>query len=389
MKESLIINKFQKMYGKNVFIKLHEPDLSFKDFGEVKKSIKNNYVSTIGNVVKKFEKKLSTITKSNFVVATVSGSAALHTSVCALNIKKNEEILMPTLNYIASANAALLCNAIPHFIDVERNTLGVDPVKLEKYLKKNTIIRNKICYNKKTKRKIKAIIVLHAFGHPSKIDLIKKISKKYHLYLIEDAAEALGSKYKKKHLGTFGDIGILSFNGNKIITCGGGGAIITNNKLISKKALHLISNSKLNHRWKYDYDQLGFNYRMPGINAALGVSQLMRLKKFIKSKRKIYKKYNELFSSVKNVELFKEPKNSYSNYWLNTLLVDSKNIKQRDNLIKKLNLNGIAVRPVWTLLHKISYLKKFPKMNLDNAIKLEKQIISLPSSSQLLNRMYV
>ena len=277
MNQSLIINKFQKMYGKNVFIKLHEPNLSFKDLIEVKKSIKNNYVSTIGNVVKKFEKRLSTITKSKYVVATVSGSAALHTSVCALNIKKNEEILMPTLNYIASANAALLCNAIPHFIDIEKNTLGVDPVKLEKYLKKNAIIRNNTCYNKKTKRKIKAIIVLHTFGHPSKIDLIKKISKKYHLYLIEDAAEALGSKYKKKHLGTFGDIGILSFNGNKIITCGGGGAIITNSKLISKKALHLISNSKLNHKWKYDYDQLGFNYRMPGINAALGVSQLMRL----------------------------------------------------------------------------------------------------------------
>jgi len=389
MKDILIINKFKKMYGKNVFIKLHEPNLSYKDFGEVKKSIKNNYVSTIGNVVKKFEKKISILTKSNYVVATVSGSSALHTSVCALNIKKNEEILMPTLNYIASANAALLCNAIPHFIDIEKKTLGIDSTKLENYLKKNTIIKNNSCYNKKTKRKISAIIVLHTFGHPAKIDLIKKISKKYRLYLIEDAAEALGSKYKKKHLGTFGDIGILSFNGNKIITCGGGGAIITNNKSLSKKALHLISNSKLNHKWKYNYDQLGFNYRMPGINAALGVSQLERLNQFIKLKRKIYKKYNKLFYDLKNIELFKEPKNSYSNYWLNTLLVKNKNLKQRDNLIKKLNQKGIAARPVWTLLHKVSYLKKFPKMNLDNAIKLEKQIINLPSSSQLINRMYV
>ena len=377
------------MYGKKVYIKLHEPNLSKSDLKEVNRSIKNNYVSTIGNVVKLFEKELKKVTKSKYVITTVNGTAAIHLAVILSKTKPNEEILMPTLNYIASANATMYCNAVPHFLDIDRETLTIDPIKLEKYLSRNTIIKNKQCFNKKTKRKITAIIVLHPFGHPAKMDKIIKISKKFKLFVIEDAAESLGSYYLNKHTGTFGNVGILSFNGNKIITTGGGGALLTNSAKLAKKALHLISNSKINHKWKYNYDQVGYNYKMPGINAALGLSQIKKLKLFLKSKRALYNKYNNLFKDIDEVKVLREPKNSKSNYWLQTILIKNNSIQNRDYIIDRLNKSGFAVRPVWTLLHKVSYLSKYPKMNLINATLLEKQIINLPSSSQLLKRIYV
>ena len=257
------------MFSKNhrpIF--LHEPDIDAKDIENVSLALKQKKISSHASITLDFEKKLKRFTKSKYVVSTMNGTSALHLALLSLKVKSNEEILMPSLNYIASANVCLYINAVPHFIETKKNNLNIDTESLEKYLNLITKQKNKKCYNLKTKRYIRAIIVPHLFGHIYEIEKIKKISKKFNLLFIEDAAEALGSFYKKKHAGTFGDIGILSFNGNKIISSGSGGAVITNNKKFALKALKLSTIAKKKHSWKYEYDEVGFNYRLPSINAA-------------------------------------------------------------------------------------------------------------------------
>jgi len=244
--------------------------------------------------------------------------------------------------------------------------------------------KKKTLINKFTKRVIKAVIPTHIFGNSAKIEHILKIAKKFHLKVIEDASECVGSYYKEKHLGTFGDAGVLSFNGNKIVTTGGGGAIITNNKKIYNESLNLSTiNRKKNSGWKYDYRDVGYNYRLPGINSSLGISQLKKLSKLIFKKKKIKLKYNNLFSKSKFFKLVNEPKNNKSNHWLNTLLIFNSNLRLRDKIIIEANKMGIGIRPVWKLMHKIKHLSKFPKMNLSNSIFLEKSLINLPSSANL------
>jgi perosamine synthetase len=381
IKNFLFFN-FKKIF-KNRKLELHEPEFNQKELSEVKNSIKNKNVSTAGSLTPIFEKLIAKKVNCKFVIATNSGTSALHLALISLGTKKNDEVLMPSLNYIASANACLYIGAIPHFVDIEHKTLGVDVVKLNDYLKKNTTIKNGSCVNKKTKRKISAIICLHTFGHPCEIEKIKILSKKFRLRLIEDAAEALGSFYKKKHLGTFGDIGIISFNGNKIITTGGGGVVLTNNLNLAKKALKLSTISKKKHFWKYEFDDVGYNYRMPSLNSALGIAQIKNLRYFVGKKRKLYKIYEKIFKKNIYFKLFKEPKNSRSNYWLQTILLNKKYIKYRDKIIITSHKDRIKIRPVWRPLHKSKHLKKCPKMNLKNTNDLENRILNLPSSPNL------
>ena len=291
---------------------------------------------------------------------------------------------IPNLNYIASSNAVLYNKCIPHYVDADVNNLGIDFNKLENYLKKNFIIK-KFLINKKTQRKVEAIIPTHIFGYSSDIKKLLKLKKKYKLKVIEDASECVGSFYENKHLGTFGDIGVLSFNGNKIITTGGGGALLTNSLLIYNKSLKLSKISRVkSDNWTYDYDCLGYNFRMPGINASMGISQIKKIKLFLSKKKRVFRYYQ---SNTKNEKMFKiitPIKKNKSNHWLNTILINNCNIALRNRIIKEINQKGISVRPVWKLMKKINYLSKFPCMDLKNSIYLEKRLINLPSSSNLL-----
>ena len=378
------IIKSVKTFTKKKKISLHVPHFKKEDFKSVNRCLKTSYVSTVSKFTNIFEKKIIKLTKSKFSVATINGTSAIQIAIKSCGIKKNEEILIPNLNYVGSSNAAIYCNAIPHFVDVENETLGIDTNKLERYLKKTCSIKKNVTINKISKRSIKAIMPTHVFGNSAKIKEIILLAKKFNLKVIEDASECVGSYYKNKHLGTFGDVGVLSFNGNKIITTGGGGAIITNNKKIYKKALSLSTISrKKSSGWSYDYDDVGYNYRLPGINSSLGISQLKNLPNLLKVKRKIFLQYKKIFKNNIHFKLMSELKNSKSNHWLNTIYIFHSNIKLRDQIIKETNKKGIGVRPVWKLMHKIKYLSKFPRMNIKNSLELEKALINLPSSSNL------
>jgi len=305
----------------------------------------------------------------------------LHLSIIACGIKNNDEVLVPTITFVGTGNAILYSGAIPHFVDSEIETLGIDPLKLERYLEKIAIKKGKFYFNKKTFRRIRAIIPVHIFGNICQIDNILKIAKKYNLIVIEDAAEALGSFYKKKHAGTFGLVGCFSFNGNKIITTGGGGAIITNNKLLAKKIKHLSITAKINHRWEYIHDTVGYNFRMPNLNAALGSAQIENLNKFLKSKRKLFLRYSEEFLKINDVRLIKNPRFCKSNNWLNTIFIKNSSIKKRNKVLSLAQKNLIFLRPVWKPLHKLKHFNNMPKMNLDVAMKIYKSCINLPSSA--------
>jgi perosamine synthetase len=375
-----IINIVKKILGKGRH-SLHEPYFCGNEWNYVKKTLDENYVSSIGSFVNKFEDQIKKFTKSKYAIPVVNGTEALHLSLVACGVKSNDEVLVPTITFVGTANAIVYSGAIPHFVDSELETLGIDPLKLEKYLEKITIKKGKFYFNKKTKRRIKAIMPVHVFGNICKIDKILKIAKKYKLVVIEDAAEALGSFFKNKHAGTFGLVGCFSFNGNKILTTGGGGAIITNSKLLAKKIKHLSTTAKINHRWEYIHDAIGYNFRMPNINAALGSAQIENLNKFLISKRKLFLKYCKDFSKVNYVRLIKNPEFSKSNNWLNTIFIKNSSIKKRNKVINLGQKNRIFLRPVWKPLHTLKHLNKMPKMNLDAAKKIYESCINLPSSA--------
>ena len=366
-------------------LELHTPYFESIDYKYIKESIDSTLVSTqAGKFIKKFRSKIKSITKSKFIVLVNSGSSGIYLGLRCLDIKKNDEVLLPTLNYIANVNAIKSLNAIPHFIDSENSSLGIDIKKLKSYLKKNFRKKKNKTINIKTGNTVSCLIATHIFGISCNMNELLKLCKYYNIKIIEDASESLGSKYRSKHLGTFGDIGILSFNGNKIITTGAGGALITNNYKIFKKAEHLSQNAKISHKWKYEYNDLGYNIKMPNLNAALGFAQITRLKRYINNKKKLFKIYEKIFLNNELFDLLKPPKNFSWNYWLITILLKSEDTKLRNKVINMLNKNQINVRPIWQLNHKISIYKKCPKMNLSNAEKLEKRIICLPSSAHLL-----
>ncbi len=377
-----ILNDIREALKKNNAY-LHNPYFDFADKKLIENCINSSFVSSAGKEISKFEKSIANYTNSKYAIATVNGTSALHISLLALGTKENYEILVPSLSFIAPINAVLYCKAIPHFIDIDEETLGFNVKKLDSYLGENTYLKKNRYYNKKTHNLIFGMIPVHLFGHPSDVVELKKIAKKYKLFILEDAAEALGSFYKNKHVGTFGDIGIFSFNGNKIITTGGGGVVVTNNKNIASKIRHISSTAKINHPWDYIHDQIGYNYRMPNLNAALGISQLAKLKKYLKRKRLLNKKYNKVFSDNQYVEIFNEPPNSKSNYWFQNILIKKKYKIYKDSIIEYLNNNGIQCRPAWSLVHKLEYCKKFPRMNLSKTKELYERIISIPSNPEL------
>lgn len=383
MKKLIDYLKLRRKKLKKNFLPLHEPEISRKDYQEVLNGLKTGYVSTAGKDILTFERKIKKIVKAKNIVSTINGTSALDIAFKIAGVKEQDEVLLPTISFVAPANALLYNKAIPHFIDSEPNHFGVDPEKLKAYLLKITKIKNRVCINLKTNRPIKALLVVHVFGHPAKILQLKAVAKKFHLKLIEDAAEALGSFFKRKHVGTFGDVGILSFNGNKIITTGVGGAVITNKKKLGSLARHLITTAKVKHKWDYVHDMIGYNYRLANINASLGISQLSKLDNYLRIKRQTFKRFKYFLKNSKNVSILNEPENCKSNFWLHTLIINKSSKSKRDKLLNQFHKNKILARPVWKPLHKLSYLKRYPKMDLSNSKKIENSIINLPSSYYL------
>ncbi len=362
---------------------LHEPIFDELEKNNLNHCIDSSFVSSIGEYVNKFEKMIAEFTNSKKAIALVNGTSALHLALKVLGIQSNDEVICPSLTFVATANAISYLNAKPHFVDINEHTLGIDPLALEKWLDEIIIEKNGKSINKNTGMIIKAIIPMHTFGHPVEIDSIVKIANKYNLNVIEDAAESLGSFYKKKHTGTFGKVGILSFNGNKIITTGGGGALLTNDHEIAVHAKHLSTTAKVKHDWRFIHDQIGFNYRLPNLNAALGCAQMQKLPFLIESKRSLFLKYFEAFRSIKGVKLLSEPINAKSNYWLQTLILDKEYESELEDILEYTNTRGIMTRPAWELLHQLEIYKDCQKAPLPISESLSKRIINIPSSGLL------
>tara|TARA_A100001015_G_scaffold321552_1_gene452920 strand:+ start:1785 stop:2924 length:1140 start_codon:yes stop_codon:yes gene_type:complete len=371
------INFIRKIYDTKNTISLHEPKFIGNEKKYLNQCIDSNFVSSVGKFVDEFEKKIALYTGSKYAVATTNGTAALHTSLILADVGQNDEVITQSLNFVASCNAVTYCHAKLIFIDVDRDTMGLSPSALRAFLKNNTIIKNEQCINTKSNRIIKACLPMHSYGHPCRIEEIKKICKENYLFLIEDAAESIGSFYKEKHTGTFGQVGAISFNGNKIITGGGGGCMVTDDKSLAEKAKHITKTAKISHKWDFNHDMVGYNYRMPNLNAALLVAQLEKLEEFISKKRKLAKKYQAFIEST-DYNFFKEPENCKSNYWLNSIIFKDKS--QRDQFLEETNSNGILTRPIWILMNKLPMFEYAQCDDLKNSEWLAERVVNLPSS---------
>ena len=364
-------------------VALHEPSLDGNEWIYLKECLDSNYVSSVGKFVDQFELSLANYTGAKYAISVVNGTAALQISLKLAGVNSGEEVLLPALTFVATANAISYLGAIPHFVDSEESTLGIDVVKLREYLSANTEEQSGLCINKSTKRVIRALVPMHTFGHPSDLEQLLSIAKDFNLVLVEDAAESLGSFYKGQHTGTFGLLGTLSFNGNKTITTGGGGAILTNDEALARRAKHLTTTAKIAHKWEFDHDEIGYNYRMPNINAALGCAQMEKLPDKISLKRELFKGYKEEFDLIAGASIFEEPKNCQSNYWLQTLLLEDDNVDLRDSILEASNKEGLMTRPAWKLISNLAPYRNSPAMSLEVANSLYRRVINLPSSPVL------
>lgn len=363
---------------------LHEPNFSGNEWLYLKECLDSTFVSSVGKFVDRFEADLAAFSGSKYAVAVVNGTAALHIALKLAGVKADDEVLIPTLTFVATANAVIYCGAMPHFVDSEARTLGVDAEKLRDYLTSYTEQRAGQCVNRASGRVIRALVPMHAFGHPVDLDGLLALAHDFNIVLVEDAAESLGSTYQGQHTGTFGLLGTLSFNGNKTITTGGGGAILTNDALLARHAKHLTTTAKLSHAWEFRHDEIGYNYRLPNLNAALGCAQLEQLPVMLAAKRELFQRYQTAFAPVQGVTLMAEPAQCRSNYWLQTLLLDADHANQRDLVLKATNAAAYMTRPSWVLMHELVPLKDCPRMELAMAETLSQLLINIPSSSNLL-----
>ncbi|SFR58021.1 MULTISPECIES: LegC family aminotransferase [Maribacter] len=371
------IDFIRSHYESEDFIPLHEPYFAGNEKKYLNECIDTTFVSSVGKFVDKFEKDIANFTGSKFAIATVNGTSALHIALQLAGVEREDEVLTQSLTFIATCNAISYIGANPVFIDVDKNTMGLSPEKLKQFLSEETIIKDEVCINKKTKRKIKAVIPMHTFGMPINIDDLKAVCEPYNIKIIEDAAESLGSYDNHVHTGTKGLAGTLSFNGNKTITTGGGGMILTNDEHLARKAKHITTTAKIPHRWDFKHDQIGYNYRMPNINAALGCAQLEKLPEILQNKRDLAQKYVGFFNN-KSARFVTEPDNTSANYWLNSIVLENPNV--RDEFLSATNDAGVMTRPIWKLMSSLPMFKKAQKGNLDNSIWLEERVINIPSS---------
>jgi perosamine synthetase len=375
-----VINFIRNLYQTPDFIALHEPKFAGNEKAYLIDCIDSTFVSSVGKYVDRFEQLVAEYTGVKYAIATVNGTAALHIALKLVGVSQSDEVITQPLSFIATCNAISYCGAQPVFVDVDLDTLGMSPVSLRAFLDTNATKTTLGCINNKTGKKISAVVPMHTFGHPCRIDEIAKICEEFNIPLIEDAAESLGSFYQGKHTGAFGKLAALSFNGNKTITTGGGGMIITDDEALAKRAKHITTTAKQPHPYEFVHDEIGYNYRLPNINAALGCAQMESLPKLLESKRDIANAYAEFFSNS-NHQFVKEPIQASSNYWLNALVLEDK--QARENFLKDLNGAGVMSRPVWRLMNELSMFSDCQSADLTNAKWLEERVVNIPSSARL------
>ena len=378
------IEFIKSIYPNKGFIPLHEPKFIGNEKKYVLETIESTFVSSVGEYVNKFEQEIASITGAKYAVAIVNGTSALHLALKCAGVQNNDLVITQSLSFIATTNAISYLGAAPIFIDVDLQTMGLCPIALKEWLLTETVqkINNESgkieCIHIGSQKRISAVVPMHTFGHPCVVDGLESICEEYQIPLIEDAAESIGSQYKNKHTGTFGLAGVFSFNGNKTITCGGGGAIVTNNEVFAKLAKHLSTQAKLPHVWEFNHDMVGYNYRMPNINAALACAQLEQLNAFIDNKRELALMYSDFFEKIEGIVYKSEPINSKSNYWLHTIQLKDK--EQRDLFLAETNENGVMTRPTWTPTHLLPMYKDAICGDLKNTSFLAERLVNISSS---------
>ena len=375
-----LIDFIRKEFNSTEFIPLHEPRFVGNEKKYLNEAIDSTFVSSVGVFVDKFEEMMKDLTGAKYAIATVNGTAALHIALKLAGSDVDTEVITQPLSFIATYNAINYTGAKPIFVDVDLDTMGMSAKSLEQFLENNSYQKDGKCYNAKTHKQIVACVPMHTFGFPCRIDLIADICEKYHINLVEDAAESLGTHYKEKHTGTFGLLGTFSFNGNKTVTCGGGGAIVTNNPELAKRAKHITTTAKIPHKWEYVHDEIGYNYRMPNLNAALACAQLEQLNSFIDNKRELSNKYQQFFENT-DIEYKTETPGTKANYWLMTVLL--KDSIERDNFLEATNSNKVMTRPIWKLMNKLVMFKDCQKTELTNSEWLEDRVVNIPSSVRI------
>jgi perosamine synthetase len=379
-----IVNKIRDLYKEpSEFIPLHTPVFVGNEKKYLNECIDSTFVSSVGKFVDRFEEMIAEFTGAKKAVVCVNGTNALQLALQLVGVAREDEVITQSLTFIATANAISYCGAVPVFIDVDMDTMGLSPNAVEKWLNNNAILKDGICYNKTTERRIRACVPMHTFGHPVKLDELIDICNKYKIELVEDAAESLGSYYKDKHTGTFSKVGILSFNGNKTITTGGGGMLLFNDEELAVRAKHITTQAKIPHQWEFAHDEIGYNFRMPNLNAALGCAQMENIEQIIKNKRQTAKVYNDFFkklniSTHKHLNFFHEPSNCKSNYWLNAVILPNK--EERDSFLEYTNQNAVMTRPIWKLMNSLPMFKDCQTDELTNSIWFEERVVNIPSS---------
>jgi len=361
------------------FVPLHEPCFRGRESELVQDCISSGWVSSVGKYVDQFETNLAEFCGVKRAIAVVNGTAALHICLILAGVEAGDEVIMPSLTFVASANAANMVGAHPHFVDVERSTLGLDPEKLDEHLQSIAERKSDGVYNKRTGRKLAAVVPMHAFGHPVRLNELMQVCKNWGIPMVEDAAESLGSYYRGKHTGGFGLASAVSFNGNKIMTTGGGGAILTNDETLADKAKHLTTTAKVAHPWDFVHDARGFNYRMPNLNAALGVAQLELLPGFLKSKRKLAMAYMQAFDACSWLRWINEPEGGQSNFWLCSVEIENSCVGEIQKLLKLSNESGLMTRPLWKPMHQLEIYANCERGDMKITEELALSVISIPS----------
>ena len=371
----------KEVFGNQEFTPLAVPVFAGNEKKYLEECIDTTFVSSVGKFVDRFEKDMAEYAGCKKAVVCVSGTNALHMSMMLVGVERDDEVLTQALTFIATCNAISYIGAHPVFIDVDKSTMGLSPDALKEWLVKNTEVKDGQCYNKRTGRRVKACVPMHTFGHPVRIEEIAHVCEEYHIELVEDAAESIGSLYKGKHTGTFGKVGAISFNGNKTITTGGGGMMLFNDEELAAHAKHLTTQAKVPHRWEFRHDHVGYNYRMPNINAALGCAQLENLDKFIASKRQLALEYAEYFKNVDDIQFFTEPEDTFSNYWLQAVILKDKDAQQA--FLQQTNDNGVMTRPIWELMNRLPMFEHCENDGLKNTIWFADRVVNIPSSVRL------
>jgi aminotransferase in exopolysaccharide biosynthesis len=396
-----VIGFIKELYGNQEFVPLAVPKFIGNEKKYLNECIDTTFVSSVGKFVDRFEEEMSAYTGAKRAVVCVSGTNALHMSLMLVGVKRDDEVLTQALTFIATCNALSYIGAHPVFIDVDKTTMGLSPDAMREWLQKNAEVRKNArineldkshdfvfnedeyaCYNKNTGRRIKACVPMHTFGHPVRIEEIAALCKEWHIELVEDAAESIGSKYKGQHTGTFGKVGAISFNGNKTITTGGGGMMLFNDEEMGDYAKHITTQAKIPHRWEFRHDHIGYNYRMPNINAALGCAQLENLDAYVADKRATAVAYAEYFKNVDGIGFFTETENSFSNYWLNVVILPDHD-KQLE-FLQETNDNGVMTRPIWELMNRLPMFENCENDGLENTIFFADRVVNIPSSVRCL-----